>query len=130
MRSAVSFSPRGGVSALDNKLVGASAGRGLVAVSDHGRTAAIVGGHHRGVVRCRDGAGALNRNIGWDAGDDGSGVVVDGNRLGEAAGIAAGISSSIGALEDEFIGASEQSILGMGNGAHGPRAIAGRRERP
>src|SRR5438874_11343283 len=74
-------------------------------MSDHRRAAAIVGSHGRAVIGRRNGGRTGDSNVGRDAADHRTRVIVDGERLDEAAAIAAHIGGGVGPLYDKLIGA-------------------------
>ena len=101
----------GGVGANDYELVGAGARYGLVTMGDDRNPATGVGGNDRTVIGSWHRAGAFDGYIGRDAGDDRGRVIIDGNCLGETVAVAAGVSSRIGALDDEVVSATSGSDL-------------------
>src|SRR5439155_5190442 len=93
------------VSPLDDILIGAGARDRLVAVGDDRRATAIVSGDNSAVIGRRHGAGALDRNIGRNAGNDRGRRVTDSDGLDLAAAVAAFIGCGVSAFDDELIDA-------------------------
>src|SRR5262249_47534493 len=101
----------GGISALDDKFIRASAWNGLIGMADDRGSAAIIRGDNSGIIGCGNQASATDCDIGRDAGDDGGCIVINGDGLSKAALVAASVGGGVSTLDNEFVGAGARGGL-------------------